>query len=164
MGTIYENRSFIGTTLVMAILVYSYYIGQFLYGVLISVLIVIVFLIPVKDIGGPRASKTTTVQEELEGEVLGDSRIYEKANSFIGIPIGIVLGKVFGRYESIFTVRSGKGSVIVVYPGICPVSRGGNVRVFGTWYEGESVGIKGNFVRAESVVDEGSALVFALRG
>ncbi|WP_135609907.1 hypothetical protein [Methanococcoides sp. AM1] len=163
MGSISDNKIIIGIALIVAILAYSYYIGQLFSGVLIALLVLVIFLIPVKDIGGIKASKITSAQEEFEGLVLGDSRIYEKANSFVGIPIGIVLGKIFGRYESVFTVRSDKGSVIVVYSGICPVSKDGNVRVFGTWYEGENVGIKGSFVRAERVVDESSGLVFSLK-
>ncbi|AKB86115.1 hypothetical protein [Methanococcoides methylutens] len=163
MANFSDNKFLIGFTLILALMAYSYYIGQLLTGFLISVLLIVIFFVPVKDIVGPKASKTTTVREELEGEVLGDSRIYEKANSFIGIPIGIVLGKIFGRYESVFTLRSGKGPVIVVYPGVCPVSGGSNVKVSGTWYEGENVGVKGNFVRAERIVDESTDLVFALK-
>ncbi|MEL4306258.1 hypothetical protein [Methanococcoides sp. LMO-2] len=163
MANISNNTIIVGITLILALLTYSYYIGQLLSGVLISILLIIIFFIPVKDIAGSKASKTTTVQEELEGEVLVDSRIYEKANSFIGIPIGIVLGKIFGRYESVFSLRSGKGPVIVFYPGVCPVSGGSNVRISGIWYEGENVGIKGNFFRAERIVDESTGLVFALK-
>lgn len=163
MGNISDNKFLIGFTLIIALIAYSYYIGQLLTGFLISILLALIFFVPVKDIAGPKASKATTVPEELEGDVLGDSRIYEKANSFIGIPIGIVLGKIFGRYETVFTLLSGKGPVVVVYPGVCPVSGGSNVRISGIWYEGENVGIKGNFFRAERIVDESTGLVFALK-
>ncbi|UGV40262.1 hypothetical protein J7W08_09260 [Methanococcoides orientis] len=163
MDTNYRDRIIAGVLIGLVILLYCNYIGQLLSGVLLALLVIIILLVPVRDMGVPKVSKAAPVQEEFEGKVLADSRIYEKANSFIGIPIGIVLGKIFGRYESVFTIRAQKSSVIVVYPGICAVSMDDNVRVFGTWYEGKNVGIKGSFVRAERVIDESSDLVFSLK-
>ncbi|WP_135606441.1 hypothetical protein [Methanococcoides sp. NM1] len=163
MDRISENKLVVGVVAVLVILAYCYYIGQLLSGVLIALLVCVILLVPVREFGGPKASKKAHVQEEFEGEVLGDSRVSEKAKFFIGIPLGLVFGKIFSRYESIFTVRGENRTVVVVYPGICPVSKDDKVRVFGTWYEGENVGIKGNFVRASRVLDESSGLVFVLK-
>ncbi|WP_135607263.1 hypothetical protein [Methanococcoides methylutens] len=158
MDTNYRDRIIAGVLIGLVILLYCYYIGQLLSGVLLALLVIIILLVPVRDMGGPKLSKTSPAQEEFEGKVLADSRIYEKANFFVGIPIGIVLGKIFSKYESVFTIRTQKGLVIVVYPGICLVSMDDTVRVFGTWYDGKNLGIKGSFIRAERVVDESSDL------
>ncbi len=42
---------------------------------------------------------------EIVSKVLADSRIYERMTSFLGIPIIIVFGWVWGKYESIFSIE-----------------------------------------------------------
>ena len=96
----------------------------------------------------------------IDAEATTDSRISKTMTSFIGIPIFIVFGGLWGKYESVFSVRHGGGAVVVLYNGMCIVSKNDRLRIIGKWYNGKKVGIKGNFVIASRVENISSGIVF----
>jgi len=101
-----------------------------------------------------------TEQESVESKALTDSRICEKMTSFIGVPFILVFGGLWSRYESIFSIEYDGGAVVVLYPGMCLVSKNDELRIVGKWYRGKKVGIEGNFVVASRVENVSSNLVF----
>ncbi len=98
--------------------------------------------------------------EIVESEALTDSRICEKMTSFIGVPFILVFGGLWGKYESIFSIKHDGGAVVVLYSGMCLVSKNDKLRIVGKWYRGNKVGIEGNFVIASRVENISSGIVF----
>ena len=96
----------------------------------------------------------------VDAEATTDSRICKTMTSFIGIPFFIVFGGLWGKYESMFSVRHGGGEVVVLYNGMCIVSKNDKLRIIGKWHNGKKVGIEGNFVIASRIENISSGIVF----
>ena len=109
---------------------------------------------------GQRSLSRNEDSEIVESEVLTDSRISKTMTSFIGIPFFIVFGGLWGKYESMFSIRHGENAVVVLYYGMCIVSKNDKLRVIGKWYNGKKVGIEGNFVIASRIENISSGIVF----
>jgi len=97
---------------------------------------------------------------ENESEVLTDSRIYEKMTSFFGIPLIIVFGWVWGKYESIFSIEYEGRAVVVKYPGICLVSKNDTLQITGKWYSGKKYKIMDDIIIANRIENKSAGLIF----
>ena len=126
----------------------------------ITLVLIIVFIIILLWPANPLKRNSETETIGVDTEALTDSRISKTMTSFIGIPFFIVFGGLWGKYESVFSVRHGGGAVVVLYNGMCIVSKNDKLRIIGKWYNGKKVGIKGNFVIASRVENISSGIVF----
>ena len=99
--------------------------------------------------------------EGVESKALSDSKVYERPSFFFGIPFGFVLGGVFNRYESLFSMEYDGGSAVVLYHGVCLISKGDRLSITGKWYPGKKVGVKGNVIVADRVENLSSGMVFS---
>lgn len=99
---------------------------------------------------------------DIESEVLVDSRTYERITSFLGIPFIIVFGWVWGKYESIFSIEYEGRSVVVIYPGICLVSKNDTLQITGNWYSGKKYKIKDDIIIANRIENKSAGLFFDL--
>ena len=99
--------------------------------------------------------------EGVESEALSDSKVYERPSFFFGIPFGFVLGGVFSRYESLFSMEYAGGSAVVLYRGVCLVSKGDELSITRKWYHGKKIGVRGNVIVADRVENLSSGLVFS---
>jgi hypothetical protein len=120
------------------------------------------FLVPLKD-----SLRLSSYRGEDESEPFGvesiclsDSRVYERPFFFIGVPLILVFGGLFSKYESIFSISYEGGTTLIMYHGLCLVSKDDKLNIKGKWYRGEKLGIQGNIVIAERIENLNSGLVF----
>ncbi|WP_243684145.1 hypothetical protein [Methanosarcina barkeri] len=74
----------------------------------------------------------------VESTCLGDSIVYERPFFFIGVPfIIIALGGIFSKHESIFSIAYENGTTLVLYPGVCFVSKDDKISIRGKWHRGK---------------------------
>ncbi|AKB23652.1 hypothetical protein MSMTP_0183 [Methanosarcina sp. MTP4] len=169
--------------LILGILIYSYFKAQFLWGIIVAGMIILIafsllfclvftdsLAFPWKSEGGKfgvsgvksEGIKSGEVESEgVESEALSDSKVYERPSFFFGIPFGFVLGGVFSRYESLFSMEYDGGSAAVLYRGVCLVSKGDRLRITGKWYPGKKIGVRGNVIVADRVENLSSGLIFS---
>ncbi len=174
--------------LILCILIYSYFKAQLLWGIIASGMIVLLagsllfclvftdsLAFPWKSEGGkfgvPGVKSGDVESEEVESggvesegvksEALSDSKVYERPSFFFGIPFGFVLGGIFSRYESLFSIEYDRGSAVVLYRGVCLVSKGDRLSVTGKWYPGKKVGVRGNVIVADRVENLSTGLIFS---
>ncbi len=174
--------------LILGILIYSYFKAQFLWGIIVAGMIILIafsllfYLVftdslafPWKSEGGKfgvsgvksEGIKSGEVESEgvesegVESEALSDSKVYERPSFFFGIPFGFVLGGVFSRYESLYSMEYDGGSAAVLYRGVCLVSKGDRLRITGKWYPGKKIGVRGNVIVADRVENLSSGLIFS---
>ena len=154
----YQIVLVVGFTTAFAIMSFGLTADIFLWAIIAASIFLAVLLLtyPINQ----RLSSQNEDSEIVESEALTDSRISKVMTSFIGIPIFIVFGGLWGKYESVFSVRHGGGAVVVLYNGMCIVSKNDKLRIIGKWYNGKKVGIKGNFVIASRIENISSGIVF----
>ncbi|WP_157860404.1 hypothetical protein [Methanosarcina acetivorans] len=98
----------------------------------------------------------------VESTCLGDSRVYERPFFFIGVPlIMVAFGGLFSKYESTFSIAYESGTTLVLYHGLCIVSKDDKLSIRGKWYRGKKLGIQGDIVVADRVENLSSGIVFA---
>lgn len=114
-----------------------------------------------KGVDSEGANSGGVESEGVESEALSDSKVYERPSFFFGMPFGFVLGGVFSRYESLFSMEYDGGSAVVLYRGVCLVSKGDRLCITRKWYSGKKVGVRGNVIVADRVENLGSGLVFS---
>jgi hypothetical protein len=73
----------------------------------------------------------------------------------------IALGGIFSKYESMFSIAYESGTTLVLYHGVCFVSKDDKLSIRGKWYRGKKLGIQGNVVVADRVEDLSSGVVFS---
>ena len=105
-----------------------------------------------------RNSETETIGVDTEATT--DSRICEKITGFLGVPLILVFGGVWRKYESIFSVKYAGKNIVVLYQGVCLVSKNDKLRITGAWYAGKTVGVEKNVVIASRVENISSGIVF----
>jgi hypothetical protein len=158
----------IAVLIVTSVLVYSYFAGQLFFGIIAAGIIVLIegillFRPLLKDSLNLSGYRGEGESESIgvESTCLSDSRVYERPFFFIGVPFFIVLGGLFSKYESIFSIAYEGGTTLVMYHGLCLVSKNDKLNVKGKWYRGEKLGIQGNIVIAERIENLNSGLVFS---
>jgi len=154
--------------IVASILFYSYFRGQFLWGIIAAGMIILIagLLLFLPLITDPLSSSYHRGNENsesfgVESTCLGDSRVYERPFFFIGVPFILTLGGIFSKYESIFSIAYESGTTLVLYHGICIVSKDDRLSIRGKWYSGKKLGVQGNIVVADRVENVSSGIVFA---
>lgn len=153
--------------IVISILFYSYFLGQFLWGIIAAGMIILIagillFLPLITDpLNLSGRGNENSESFGVESICLDDSRVYERPFFFIGVPfIIIAFGGIFSKYESIFSIVHESGTTLVLYHGICLVSKDDKLSIMGKWYRGKKLGIQGNIVVAERVENLSSGIVF----
>ena len=148
----------VGFLAAFAIMSFGFTADIFLWGILAASIFfaVLLLLYPTSQ----RSLSQNEDSEIVESEAMTDSRISKAMTSFIGIPFFIVFGGLWGKYESMFSVRHGEGAGVVVYYGMCIVSKNDKLRIIGKWHNGKKVGIEGNFVIASRIENISSGIVF----
>lgn len=151
------------------ILFYSYSVGQLLWGIIaVGMIILIAGMLlflplitdPLNSPGYRRNKKSESFG--VESTCLGDSIVYERPFFFIGVPfIIIALGGIFSKHESIFSIAYESGTTLVLYHGVCFVSKDDKLSIRGKWYRGKKLGIRGNVVVADMIENLSSGLVFS---
>ena len=181
--TYFIAASAVLAVLILGILIYSYFKAQLLWGIIAAGMIVLLafFLLfclvstdflafPWKsedgkfEVPGVKSEgiKSEEVESEgVESEALSDSKVYERPSFFFGIPFGFVLGGIFNRYESLFSMEYDGGSAVVLYHGVCMVSKGDRLSITGKWYPGKKIGVRGNVIVADRVENLSSGLIFS---
>ena len=154
----YQIVLVVGFTTAFAIMSFGLTADIFLWAIIAASIFLAVLLLTYPT--SQRLSSQNKDSEIVESEALTDSRISKVMTSFIGIPIFIVFGGLWGKYESVFSVKHGGGAVVVLYYGMCIVSKNDKLRIIGKWYNGKKVGIKGNFVIASRVENINSGIMF----
>lgn len=124
---------------------YSYSVGQLLWGIIAAGMIILIagilFFLPL--ITDPLNSSGYRGNEKsesfgVESTCLGDSIVYERPFFFIGVPfIIIALGGIFSKHESIFSIAYENGTTLVLYPGVCFVSKDDKISIRGKWHRGK---------------------------
>ena len=154
----YQIVLVVGFLAAFAIMSFGFTADIFLWGILAASIFfaVLLLLYPTSQ----RSLSQNEDSEIVESEALTDSRISKTMISFIGIPFFIIFGGLWGKYESMFSVRYGGGAVVVLYYGMCIVSKNDKLRIIGKWYNGIKVGIEGNFVIASRIENISSGIVF----
>lgn len=155
--------------IVGAILFHSYSVGQLLWGIIAAGMVILIagVLLFLPLITDPLNSSGYRGNEKseffgVESTCLGDSIVYERPFFFIGVPfIIIALGGIFSKYESIFSIAYESGATLVLYHGVCFVSKDDKLRIRGKWYRGKKLGIQGNVVVADRIENLSSGLVFS---
>src|SRR5665648_820 len=122
------------------------------------VVLIIIILLPVNPVKRSSEDKTKTIG--VDAEATTDSRICEKITGFMGVPIILVFGGVWSKYESIFSVEYGGENIVVLYQGVCLVSKNDKLRITGEWHKGKKIGIEKNVVIASRVENMSSGIVF----
>ncbi|WP_052734386.1 hypothetical protein [Methanosarcina sp. 2.H.A.1B.4] len=130
--------------LILCILIYSYFKAQLLWGIIAAGIIVLisVFLLFIFVFTDPLAFSWKSEGREsgvcgVESEAFSDSKVYEKPSIFFGIPFGFVLGGVFSRYWSLFSMEYDGVSAVVLYHGVCLASKGERLIITGKWRPGK---------------------------
>lgn len=155
--------------IVISVLFYSYFAGQLLWGIIAAGIITLItgLILSLPLITDPLNLSGYRGNEEfesfcVESTCLGDSKVYERPYFFIGVPLGIVLGGIFSKYESIFSIiNEGGKTTLVLYHGVCFVSKDDRLSVTGKWYSGKKLGIQGNVVVADRVENLSLGIVFS---
>lgn len=155
--------------IVGSILFYSYSVGQLLWGIIAAGMIILIagMLLFLPLITDPLNSSGYRENEKsesfgVESTCLGDSIVYERPFFFIGVPfIIIALGGIFSKHESIFSIAYESGTTLVLYHGVCFVSKDDKLSIRGKWYRGKKLGIQGNVVVADRIENLSSGLVFS---
>ena len=165
-----SNSLIIGIVVVLivaSILFYSYFRGQFLWGIIAAGMIILIagMLLFLPLITNPLNSSYHRGNEKsesfgVESTCLGDSRVYERPFFFIGVPFILTLGGIFSKYESIFSIAYEGGTTLVLYHGICFVSKDDKLSIRGKWYRGKKLGVQGNIVVADRVENVSSGIAF----
>lgn len=172
MLTRISNSLVIGIAVVLivgAILFYSYSVGQLLWGIIAAGMITMIagMLLFLPLITNPLNSSSYRRNEKsesfgVESTCLGDSIVYERPFFFIGVPfIIIALGGIFSKCESIFSIAYESGTTLVLYHGVCFVSKDDKLSIRGKWYRGKKLGIQGNVVVADRIENLSYGLVFS---
>ena len=156
----YQIVLVIGFVTAFAIMASGFTSDMFLWGSTIAVALIVVLLLLVSPMNQSGEEVIESEVLELESEALTDSRISKTVTSFIGVPFILVFGGLWGKYESMFTARYEGGAVVVLYSGMCIVSKNDKLRIIGKWDNGKKVGIKGNFVMASRIENISSGIVF----
>ncbi len=181
--TYFIAASAVLAVLILCILIYSFFKAQLLWGIIAAGMIVLLAvsllfcLVFTDSLGFPRKSeggkfgvqgtksegiKSGEVESEgVESEALSDSKVYERPSFFFGIPFGFVFGGVFSRYESLFSIGYAGGSAVVLYRGVCLVSKGDRLSTTGKWYSGKKIGVRGNVIVADRVENLSTGLIFS---
>ena len=154
--------------IVGSILFYSYSVGQLLWGIIAVGMIILIagmllFLPLITDplnSSGYRGNKKSE-SFGVESTCLGDSIVYERPFFFIGLPFIITFGGLFSKYESIFSIAYENRTTLVLYHGVCFVSKDDKLSIRGKWYRGKKLGIQGNVVIADRIENLSSGLVFS---
>lgn len=154
----YQIVLVVGFLATFAIMSFGFTADIFLWGIIAASIFLAVLLLMYSI--DQRLSSQNEESEIVESEALTNSRISKTMTSFIGIPFFIVFGGLWGKYESMFSIRHGGGAVVVLYYGMCIVSKNDKLRIIGKWYNGKKVGIEGNFVIASRVENISSGIVF----
>ena len=154
----YQIVLVVGFLAAFAIMSFGFTADIFLWGIIVASIFLAVLLLTYSI--DQRLSSQNEESEIVESEALTNSRISKTMTSFIGIPFIIVFGGLWGKYESMFSVRHGEGAVVVLYYGMCIVSKNDKLRIIGKWYNGKKVGIEGNFVIASRIENISSGIVF----
>lgn len=155
--------------IVGAILFYSYSVGQLLWGIIAAGMIILIagmllFLPLTTDPLNSSGYRGNEKSESfgVESTCLGDSIVYERPFFFIGVPfIIITFGGIFSKYESIFSISYESGTTLILYHGVCFVSKGDKLSIRGKWYRGKKFGIQGNVVVADRIENLSSGLIFS---
>ncbi len=156
----YQIVLVIGFAAAFAIMASGFTSDIFLWGSTIVVALIVVLLLLASPVDQSGEEIIESEVLELESEALTDSRISKTVTSFIGVPFILVFGGLWGKYESIFSIKHDGGAVVVLYPGMCIVSKNDKLRIIGKWYSGNKVGIEGNFVMASRIENISSGIVF----
>ncbi|MCM1985972.1 hypothetical protein [Methanococcoides seepicolus] len=104
--------------------------------------------------------KYTSEQNIFESQALTHSQICQKATTFIGIYFLLVFGGIDGKYESIFSADLNGKAVIVIYPGICTISKNDQLRISGKWHSGKKIGVDDRYIKASRIENMSLGLVF----
>ncbi|MGP8330859.1 MAG: hypothetical protein ACT6FB_00700 [Methanosarcinaceae archaeon] len=147
----------VGFLTAFAIMSFNLTTDMFLWGILAASIIFAVLML--LYLTSQRSLSQNEETEIVESEALTDSRISKSTTSFVGIPFFIVFGGLWGKYESMFTVRYGS-AVVVLYYGLCIVSKNDKLRIIGKRYNGNKVGIEGDFIIASRIENVSSGIVF----
>lgn len=153
--------------IVGAILFYSYSLGQLLWGIIAAGMVILIagmLLLPlITDTLNSSGYRGNEKSESfgVESTCLGDSIVYERPFFFIGLPFIITLGGIFSKYESIFSIAYENRTTVVLYHGVCFVSKDDKLSIRGKWYRGKKLGIQGNVVIADRIENLSSGLVFS---
>ncbi len=126
----------------------------------ITLVLIIAFIIILLWPANPLKKISETETIGVDTEATTDSRICEKITWFMGIPLIFVFGGVWRKYESIFSVKYGGENIVVLYQGICLVSKNDKLRITGAWYAGKTVGVEKNVVVASRIENISSGIVF----
>lgn len=132
--------------------------GNDIITIVLIIVLIIMLLWLVNPLKRNLEDKTETI--EIDTEATTDSRICEKTTSFIGIYFFLVFGGIWGKNESFFSVEHDGINVVVMYPGICLVSKYDKLKIAGKLYNGKKVKIEGNVVIASQVENISSGIVF----
>lgn len=107
----------IGLIAAFVLLALTFTANLFLWGSTVAVALFVILLLLVNTTDRDSEQEEGQLGElEIESEALTDSRICEKETSFIGIPIILVFGRLWGKYESIFSIEHDGSAVVVLYP------------------------------------------------
>jgi len=108
----YQIVLVVGFTVAFAIMSFGFTADIFLWGIIAASIFFAVLLLtyPINQ----RLSSQNEDSEIVKSEALTDSRICKTMTSFIGIPVFIVFGGLWGKYESMFSVKHGGGAVIIL--------------------------------------------------
>ncbi len=157
----------VAVLIVISVLVYSYFAGQLFFGIIAAGIIVLIegmllFWPLLKDSLNRSGYRGEGESESfgVESTCLSDSRVYERPFFFIGMPFMFVFGGLFSKYESIFSIKYEGGTTLVMYHGLCLVSKDDKLNIQGKWYRGEKLGIQGNIVIAKRIENLNTELVF----
>ncbi|WP_269848889.1 hypothetical protein [Methanosarcina horonobensis] len=138
--------------IVISLFFYLYFMGQLLLGIIAAGIIILIagMLLLLPSITDPLSSSYYRGDEKsesfgVESTCLGDSRVYERPSFFIGVPFIITFGGVFSKYESIFSIAYESGTTLVLYHGLCFVSKDDKLSISGKWYRGKKTRNTGRY-------------------
>ena len=148
----------IGFLIPFAIVVFGFSTGILFWNGTIALVLIFVLILLITPVKRRSEDKTETIGVETEAST--DSRICEKITGFLGVPFFLVFGGVWRKHESIFSVKYDGENIVVLYQGICLVSKNDKLRITGEWYKGKKIGIEKNVVVAHRVENISSGIVF----
>ena len=148
----------IAVLILFAIVVFGFNSDMFFLGGTVALALIFVLILLINPVKRSSEGKTKTIG--VDAEATTDSRICEKITGFMGVPIILVFGGVWSKYESIFSVEYGGENIVVLYQGVCLVSKNDKLRITGEWHKGKKIGIEKNVVIASRVENMSSGIVF----
>lgn len=98
---------------------------------------------------------------EIEGKATTDSRIYKQPSHFLGLNLFFVLGGIGSKHESIFSIEQEGKSMLVLYHGLCLISKGDKLSLLGKSSEGKKFGLRGKLLLADRVENQSSGITFS---